>query len=348
MSIKVADLHDPQQNKRILSYLDVRDEARLFHHPGWSRAVERGCGARAFYLVAEDGDGKVSGILPLSEVRSRLFGNSMVSVGFGVGGGIVADDSATADRLAEAAWGLALGQACAGVELRGGMLPGEGWQLQEGAYAEFATDLAADADAILKSIPKRQRAEVRRSIGYELEFRAGIAAEDLDAHYRAYSTSMRNHGTPMFPRALFVAMVEEFGDSAEILTAWKDGAPLSSLFSFDFKGVSYPYWGGGTFEARHLRANEAVYYEAMCRAARRGCRRIDFGRSKLGTGPYAFKKNWGLTPQPLVYAVRTADGAKPREVNPLNPKYRLKIAMWRKLPLAVANRIGPPIARGLG
>jgi FemAB-related protein (PEP-CTERM system-associated) len=347
MSIRAADLADAEQNRRILAFLGARDDARLFHHPGWSRAVERGCGARAYYLVAEDDEGAISGILPLSEVRSRLFGNSMVSAGFGVGGGIVADDPATADRLAEAAWGLAVGQGCGSVEMRGGMLP-NGWRLQQGAYAEFAMDLAADEEAILKSITRRQRAEVRRSFGYELEFRSGISAEDLDVHYRVYSTSMRNHGTPMFPRALFVAMVEEFGEDAEILTAWKDGKPISSLFSFDFKHISYPYWGGGTVEARHWRANEAVYYRAMCRAAGRGCRRIDFGRSKLGTGPYSFKKNWGMTPEPLVYAVRTADGAEPREINPLNPKYRLKIAMWRRLPLAIANRIGPPIARGLG
>ncbi len=347
MNIRAADLRDEAQSRRILDFIEGRDDSRLFHHPGWSRAVERGCGARAFYLVAEDGDGAIAGLLPLSEVRSRLFGNSMVSAGFGVGGGILASDEATADRLAEAAWGLAVGQGCSGVELRGGLLP-SGWQLQEGAYAEFAMDLAGDDESILKSITRRQRAEVRRSFGYELEFRAGNSAEDLDTHYRVYSTSMRNHGTPMFPRSLFVAMVEEFGDKAEILTAWKDGTPVSSLFSFDFKHVTYPYWGGGTVAARHWRANEAVYYRAMCRAARRGCRRIDFGRSKVGTGPYAFKKNWGMTPEPLVYAVRTADGARPRETNPLNPKYRLKIAMWRKLPLAIANRIGPPIARGLG
>jgi FemAB-related protein (PEP-CTERM system-associated) len=347
MSIRAADLADEEQCLRIEAYIAARDDARLFHHPGWSRAVERGCGARAYYLVAENDEGEICGLLPLSEVRSRLFGNSMVSAGFGVGGGIVADDDATADRLSEAAWGLAIGQGCDSVELRGGILPG-GWPLQDGVYAEFAMDLAGDEEAILKSITRRQRAEVRRGLGYALDYRAGISAEDLDVHYHVYSTSMRNHGTPMFPRALFAAMVEEFGDSAEILTAWKDGQPLSSLFSFDFKHVSYPYWGGGTLAARHWRANETVYYRAMCRAARRGCGRIDFGRSKVGTGPYAFKKNWGMTPTPLSYAVRTADGTKPREVNPLNPKYRLKIAMWRKLPLAIANRIGPPIARGLG
>jgi hypothetical protein len=91
-----------------------------------------------------------------------------------------------------------------------------------------------------------------------------------------------------------------------------------------------------------------MYFELMRHAVARGCTRFDFGRSKLGTGAYAFKKNWGFEPQPLTYAVRTADGSSPREINPLDPKYRLKIAAWRKLPLWLANRIGPHIARGLG
>jgi hypothetical protein len=87
-----------------------------------------------------------------------------------------------------------------------------------------------------------------------------------------------------------------------------------------------------------------MYYALMCHAARRGCTRFDFGRSKLGTGPYAFKKNWGFEPRPLSYAVRGG----PREINPLHPRYQLQVSLWKKLPLWAANRLGPPIARGLG
>jgi FemAB-related protein (PEP-CTERM system-associated) len=159
---------------------------------------------------------------------------------------------------------------------------------------------------------------------------------------------VRNLGTPVFPRRLFEAMAAEFGDDAHILTAWKDGKPLSSVFSFFFKDSVAPYWGGGTSEAREWRANEALYYELMCRAARRGCTRFDFGRSKIGTGAYSFKKNWGFEPEPLVYATRTADGAAPRQINPTSPKYRLQVETWKRLPLWLANRLGPPIARGLG
>jgi FemAB-related protein (PEP-CTERM system-associated) len=346
MKIRTADLRDAAQRAAISGFVAEHPDAQLFHHPAWSAAVEKGCGARAHYLVAED-EGGIEGLLPLSEVRSVLFGNSMVSVGFGVGGGILGNEDNIAEALAAEAWRIALRNGCDSVELRGGVLP-EGWQRQEGTYADFKAPLFKDDEANLLSIKKRQRAEVRRAEGFGLEFRSGHGDEDLDAHFRAYSASVRNHGTPIFPRSLFQAMRDEFGRDADVVTAWKDGQPLSAIFSFYFKGIVYPFWGGGTAEAREWRANEWLLYRLMCHAARRGCTDIDYGRSKLGTGPYAFKKNWGLEPRPLVYAVRTADGARPREMNPLSPRYRLQTALWRKLPLAVANRVGPHIARGLG
>jgi FemAB-related protein (PEP-CTERM system-associated) len=341
--IRAADLADPRDSAAIATFVADHPGGRIFHRPQWGRAVERGCSARARYLIAESKTGEIAGLLPLSEIRSRLFGNSLVSTGFGVGGGILAADPEAIEALGRAAWSLAGQCGCASVELRGGPVP-EGWAVKDGVYAEFAAELPRDDEKILLSIKKRQRAEVRRAQDHGLEYREG----ELGAHYAAYSASVRNHGTPVFPRALFEAMADEFGADCHILTAWKDGRPLSSLFSFFDKGIAMPFWGGGTAGARQWRANEALYYELMRRAARRGCARIDFGRSKIGTGPYAFKKNWGLEPRPLAYAVRTAEGAKAREVNPLAPRYRLRVAAWRKMPLWLANRLGPPIARGLG
>jgi FemAB-related protein (PEP-CTERM system-associated) len=347
MIVRTADLDDPRAAAAIDAFVAGHPGGEIFHRPQWSRAVARGCGARAHYLVCESGSGEISGLLPLSEVRSPLFGNSLVSAGFGVGGGILGDGGAV-EALAEAAWTLARARSCTGVELRGGPVPGGAWQRREGVYAGFAADLPQGDEAILLSIKKRQRAEIRRAQGFGLTYREGAGPDELDAHFRLYAASVRNLGTPVFPRALFAAMAAEFGADAHVMTVARDGRPLSSVFSFFHKGSVHPYWGGGTEEARDWRANEALYYELMCRAARRGCTRFDFGRSKIGTGPYAFKKNWGFEPSPLAYAVRTADGAAPRDINPMNPRYRLQIAVWRKLPLWMANRLGPPIARGLG
>ncbi|HYI49442.1 MAG TPA: FemAB family XrtA/PEP-CTERM system-associated protein [Allosphingosinicella sp.] len=342
LKIGAASLDD----KRLEAFVRAQAAATPFHLPQWSRAVETGTGQRAHYLVAEQG-GQVRGVLPLTEIRSRLFGSALVSAGFATGGGALAEDESTASALAAAAWELALSLGCPTAELRGGAIPA-GWQASTGVYANFARALPADEDAMLGLIPRRQRAEVRKALASGLETTAGSDRRHRDAHYRVYAESVRNLGTPVFPRALFEAALDEFGDEADIVVVWKDGRPLATLLSFYVGAACQPFWGGGTREARQWRANDLVYYELMRRAIARGFTRADFGRSKLGTGPYARKRIWGFDETPLTYAVRTFDGAAPREVNPLDPRYRLKIAAWRRLPLWLANRVGPVIARGLG
>ena len=143
-------------------------------------------------------------------------------------------------------------------------------------------------------------------------------------------------------------MLDEFGDEADVVAAWRDGRPLSTLLNFYFKGTCQPFWGGGTAEARRWRANDLIYFDVMKRAIARGCTRADFGRSKVGTGAWMRKRIWDFDETPLVYGVRTANGAAPREINPLEPRYRLRVAAWQHVPLWLANRVGPLIARGLG
>jgi FemAB-related protein (PEP-CTERM system-associated) len=233
--------------------------------------------------------------------------------------------------------------------LRGGGVPsGTGWHVENGTYAGFVRPIAADDEAELLAIPRKQRAEVRRALGFDLTVRAGAAEVDRTDHYAVYAESVRNLGTPVFPRSLFDAVLDEFRADADILTVSYQGRPMSSVLSLYHKGVVMPYWGGGTRDARTWRANDMMYYALMRHARGRGCTAFDFGRSKFGTGAFAFKKNWGFEPQPLGYAIRAADGQQPREINPMSPKYRAQVAVWQRLPLSIANRIGPWIARGLG
>jgi FemAB-related protein (PEP-CTERM system-associated) len=343
LAVRAADLEDSAERGRIDAFVAAHPEGEVFHRPAWSLAVEKGCGQSAHYLVAEGGEG-LQGLLPLTEIRSRLFGSALVSSGFGVGGGILGEGG---ELLADAAWTLAQKLGCDTAELRGGDLP-PSWQPRKGVYASFVRGLPGSDEAILKAISRKQRAEVRRAQTFGLDVKIGRGASDLADHYTVYSESVRNLGTPVFPRTLFSAMLDAFGDDADILTVGKDGRPVASVLSFYFNGTVLPYWGGGAGVARALRANELMYFELMRHAARRGCTRFDFGRSKLGTGAFAFKKNWGFEPRPLVYAVRAAEGAAPREINPLSPRYRLQVELWKKLPLSIANRLGPVIARGLG
>ena len=212
----------------------------------------------------------------------------------------------------------------------------------------FVRPLAPDDEAELNAIPRKQRAEVRRALGHDLVVETGSGARDRAAHHAVYAESVRNLGTPVFPRALFAAVLDAFGEDADILTVRREGQPVASVLSLYDRGTVMPYWGGGTRAARTLRANDLLYFALMRHARARGCTAFDFGRSKAGTGAAAFKKNWGFAGRPLPYAIRTADGQAPRSINPLDPKYRLQVAAWQRLPLAVANRLGPWIARGLG
>jgi FemAB-related protein (PEP-CTERM system-associated) len=351
VTLRVADLTSADltsDGAAIDAYVRAHPLATPFHQSGWSRAVARGCGQTNHYLVAE-ADASIVGLLPLTVVHSPLFGRALVSSAFAVGGGALADDEAVAKALIAETVAMAERLTCPTVELRGGMmLAGADWHHDDITYLGFVRDLAADDEAELLAIPRKQRAEVRRALGYDLTVETGSAEADRAAHYAVYSESVRNLGTPVFPRALFDAVLDEFADEADILTVRHEGSPIASVLSLYWRGTVMPYWGGGTAAARGWRANDLMYYALMNHARRRGCTRFDFGRSKAGTGPAAFKHNWGFEGEPLAYAKFAADGEAPRDINPLNPKYRLQVALWQKLPLSIANRIGPMIARGLG
>ncbi len=342
--VSQVDLRDAAQVRRIEAFVAER-RASLFHRPAWLLGIEAGTGQRATGLVVEQ-MGVVTGWLPLTQVRSFLFPPALVSSGFGVGGGICAENDRAAMLLARAAEDFAIRNSFPSVELRGGPIPAD-WKQWDDKHCGFERPLAEDDEAELLAIPRKARAEVRKGLKFELPVRVGRSTQDLADHYAVYSESVRNLGTPVFPKKLFAAMLDAFPDSSDILTVFKDGKPIASVLSFYHKGAVMPFWGGGTYAARGARANELMYYELMLHARRKGMERFDFGRSKTGSGPYKFKKNWGFDPEPLTYGEWTAPDAEARDVDPTSEAYQSKIERWKKLPLPVANLIGPWIARGL-
>lgn len=339
LTVREADLADARDHAAIDAFVRGQADATPFHLPGWSRAIQAGSGQRAHYLVAE-GAGRIAGVLPLTAMRSPLFGKALVSAAFAVDGGILGTGS---EPLAAAAWALARRLGCPEVELRGGAAP-DGWATDDQSYLGFVRDLAADDEAELLAIPRKQRAEVRRALGFDLDVAVGTDAAAYAEHHLVYAESVRNLGTPVFPAKLLRAVAGEL--DADVLTVRHGGKAVASVLSLYFNGTVYPYWGGGTAAARGLRANDRMYFALMAHARARGCTRFDFGRSKTGTGAAAFKKNWGFAPEPRRYAKRS-DGPA-REVNPLNPKYALMVRTWQRLPLPIANLVGPWISRGLG
>ncbi len=342
--VRALDFADAGEVRRIEGFL-AEHRASLFHRPAWLRAVEVGTGQRAAGILSER-LGVVTGWLPLTEVRSALFGKALVSSGFGVGGGILADSPEAARALATAAEDHAMRGGFAGIEVRGQPIP-EQWDAWSDKHCGFERPLAESDEAELVAIPRKARAEVRKGLALGHRVTVGRGAGDLAAHYACYGESVRNLGTPVFPRRLLSAMLDAFPETSDILTVWDGETPLASVLSFYHDGAVMPFWGGGTFAARAARANERMYYELMLHARRQGMTRFDFGRSKTGSGPYAFKKNWGFAPQPLTYGAWTAPGRPARNVDPTDASYSRKIALWKKLPLPLANLLGPWIARGL-
>ena len=339
-------LADPGDCAAIDRFVSNDPAATPFHRAAWLEAITAATGHEAHVLLAET-DGAVRAMLPFHAAHSPLFGRALVSSGFAVGGGVLGDE-AYAPALFDAATELARRLSCPSIELRGGPMPAApGWHIKHDSHAGFVVPLAADDAAQLSAIPRKQRAEVRKGLANKMEVRIGSDAASRAAHYAIYAESVRNLGTPVFPRALFDAVMDRFGADADILTVLHHGKAVASVLSLYHRGAVMPYWGGGVHAARGLRANDVMYYALMCHARARGCDRFDFGRSKTDTGAYHFKRNWGFEPQPLAYAQWTAGGSAPRDINPLSPRYRAKIAAWQKLPLWAANRIGPLISSGL-
>ena len=341
-TVQIGEL-DAANMQRWDAFVDRCPEASFFHRAGWKRVIERTYGHPMIYLYAER-DGEIVGVLPLGQLKSLLFGNALVSTPFCVYGGVAADDELARQALVDAAVARAEQLEVDFLELRHQRATCSDWPTKD-LYVTFRKPLDPDPEKNLQAIPRKQRAMVRKGI------QAGLVSEidsDVDRLYDAYSESVRNLGTPVFPRRFFAHLKEEFGDACEILTVLKDGETVAAVMSFLFRDQVLPYYGGGKASARQLKGNDFMYWELMRRSCERGVHMFDYGRSKQGTGSYSFKKNWGFEPEPLYYEYHLIRAADIPNISPTNPKYRLFIELWSKLPLGLSRSLGPYLAKYLG
>jgi len=193
-------------------------------------------------------------------------------------------------------------------------------------------------------IPRKQRAMVRKGIKNDLETRV---EDHLDNFYPIFSESYRNLGTPVLSRKYFEAIKQSFGKDCQVLTVFKDNKAIASVMSYYFRDEVIPYYGGSLSEARGLMANDFMYWELMRRSCEAGVRVFDYGRSREGSGSYRFKKHWGFVPEPLYFQYDLIGHSEMPDVSPSNPKYRMAISVWKRLPTGLTRMIGPLLARGL-
>ncbi len=341
---------DAADRARWDAFVHACPDATFFHRAGWQRVVAESFGHRTWFYMAER-DGRIEGVLPLAQIKSRLFGHSLAALPFCVYGGVAAVSPEAREALDTEALRLAQELNAGHLEYRNytAAHPDDPRWLTKDLYVTFRKEIAADDETNLNAIPRKQRAMVRKGI------KLGLHAEiddDVDRFFTAYAHSVHRLGTPVFPKKYFALLKEEFGAECEVrIIVQGEGAEkrlVAGVLSFFYRDEVLPYYGGGMALARDVAGNDFMYWNLMQAAAARGCRIFDFGRSKRGTGAFDFKKNWGFTAQHLPYEYRLVASTELPDVNPLNPKYQLFIRVWKKLPLAVANALGPYIVKDLG
>ena len=317
----------------------------FLHLLGWRRVIERTLGHSTHYRTAWRG-GRLVGILPLVQVRSRLFGHALFSPGFGVFAGIAAVDEPATKALADDAAALGVALRVDYIELRHEKPRAIDWPERRNSFATFQRALSPSVDANFKAIPRKKRADLRKAIDNRtLQVSTGI---DVATFFGVYSHSVRNLGTPVLPFAYYRAIAEELGPAVEISAVHGPDGLVAAVMSFHFKDRVSPYYGGAFPWARRLHAYDLMYWDVMRRATERGIQIFDFGRSMIGSGAFDYKTYWGFTPEPLHYNYHLVSATTLPEVDPRNPKYHLMVNLWKKLPLFAANLMGPIIARQIG
>ena len=333
---------ESQDSERWDRFVMRHPAGTFFHQTAWKRVLEKTFDHQAQYVYAER-DREIVGIAPVFMVSNWMVGRCLVSSPLASYGGICAEDSRAEQALLEFLKRQAQEQHVDYLELRnpaGGTLPDF---VANPRYSSFSMTLSKDPDAVLKGLPKDIRYMIRKAEKADLHVRRG--PELLDEFYKLFAINMRRLGTPVFPRALFVNLLEEFGKQIDVLIVYAGSQPVASAFSFIFQDTFHPYYIGGLPVARDLAANNFLWWELMKFAAQSGMNTFDFGRSKKATGAYAFKKKWNPKITDLDYQVFLVKRKTAPNFSPANPKFELATRVWSRLPLWLTNSLGPRIVR---
>jgi FemAB-related protein (PEP-CTERM system-associated) len=334
---------DPAEVARWDRFVASCPEATFFHRSEWRTVLSSVFGHAPHFLYAEEG-GEVLGVLPLARQRSLLFGDALISTPFCVYGGVAASDPRARAALEQAAVELGERLGVDHIEFRNLEPRRDDW-VRHASHATFRKAIVDDAEQNLLSIPRKQRAEVRKGVERGL---TAFVGNDLDLCWRMYARSVHRLGSPVHARRYFHELKRAFGDDCEAYFVSRDGQPVACVLNFYFRDEVLPYYAGSSGQGRDGEVHPFMYWSLMNHAAARGARVFDFGRSAEGSGGWAFKRNFGFEPQPLAYEFRLVRGKHAPDANPKSPRYRMIVDTWRRLPPWLADTLGPWAARQIG
>ncbi len=338
-------LYDDDDKAAWQAYVAHADDATLYHDVRWKAVVERSFGHRTYYLLALDDGGAICGLLPMVHLKSILFGNFLVSLPFYTYGGISARDSATRSALLATAVEIAGGVGASHIELRHRDAACERLPYRA-EKVSMQLELPANPELLWGRLGAKLRSQIKRPEREGIEVRLG-GKELLDGFYRVFSENMRDLGTPVYPRRFFEWVLDEFPDTTRLCTAYLKERPIASSLLVGFRGALEIPWASSLRAYNRLGANMLMYWTALRFACEHEYHMFDFGRSTVGEGTFRFKAQWGARPVPLYWHYWLREPGPLPQLNPRNPKYRLAIELWRRLPVAVTRAVGPLVVKNL-
>ena len=325
-------------------FLRGRAGASFYHLYDWRTVNERSLGHACEYLVATRADGDIAGVLPLTMLRTRLFGRILCSMPFVNYGGPVADDAATAQALTDRAAQRAAELGADYLELRCAAALDTQMPVSL-RKVSLTVELKPDPEALFKSFSQKHRKNVRRAQKNELAVRAG-GLELLDDFYAVIERSWRDLGTPLYSRDYFQSVVETFPRNTRLYSCRAGDTPVAVALIGMYEGTVEGMWAGARrADLRHLQANYVLYWEMMRDACVRGYTRFTSAAPPPTPAPRSSRTKWNAESQQLYWYFHRPDGGAMPALNVDNPKYQLAIAAWRRLPLWVTRIVGPRIAR---
>lgn len=314
-----------------------------FHLFGWRAVMKRSLGHDSHYLEAVDAAGDLKGVLPLVRVRSRLFGDFMVSMPFLNYGGPLGDPQAVR-ALTEYASRIAKDVGTDLLELRGRTqldldLPAS--QRKVTVTLELPEE---DSEPLWTGLKAKVRSQVRRSQKEGAETVFGI--DHLDAFYRVFAHHMRDLGTPVLSRRFFDAVVEEFPRDVRVGCVYLNGEAIAAGCGFVWDGEFEMTWAASLRSHSRIAPNMLLYWAFMGRCVEEGVRTFNFGRCTPGSGTHRFKRQWGSRDEQLWW-YQVHAGRRSKTPSPDDGAYSWGPKLWRKLPLPIANALGPLIVRNI-
>jgi serine/alanine adding enzyme len=320
-------------------FVEVSPQATFAHLLGWRNVVTRTYDHTPFYLMAREA-GQVGGLLPLFLIKSKLFGRFLVTAPYLSHGGLVAASDETASALLQAARGIAERERARYMEIRSCQRIDHGLVLKD-SYCTFLLPLDPDPQALWDGFEGRGRRAIKRALKSALTVERG---HDLIEVFDAVlSRHMRELGTPFHREMFYRHLLEGLPNQSEILMARRDGQYLGGLLLVTCKDTVFPLYGGVLAGERNTSAMSLLLWETIRYSCEKGFRCLDLGRSQWGSGSCLFKRQWGAEAVPMFYEYYLADGATLPHMYPTNSKFRLAIAIWKRLPLFVTRALGPRI-----